>query len=135
MHRIASLAFVLLAAPAIAADFAALPGGKFASVLPADANDTDVVVTPFRLRVTPVTNAEFMRELRAALHRPWCPAAPEFIVDLFARHALKTDASLALHGQRAVPARLAAAGFTFKFPAAGAAIRDLLAPGTQAQGR
>jgi formylglycine-generating enzyme len=69
MHRIASLAFVLLAAPAIAADFAALPGGKFASVLPADANDTDVVVTPFRLRVTPVTNAEFLAFVTA--HPDW----------------------------------------------------------------
>jgi uncharacterized protein (TIGR01777 family) len=77
----------------------------------------------------PVTNAEFMRELRTALRRPWCPAAPEFIVELVARHALKTDGSLALHGQRAVPARLLAAGFAFKYPAAGAAIRDLLAPG------
>lgn len=80
---------------------------------------------------TPVTNAEFMRELRAALHRPWCPAAPEFIVRLAAENLLKTDGNLALQGQRAVPQRLLAAGFSFKFPGLGAAIRDLLAPASE----
>src|SRR5665213_631455 len=33
----------------------------------------------------PATNAEFMRELRRALHRPWSPPAPEFAVKLGAR--------------------------------------------------
>jgi len=46
--------------------------------------------------------------------RPWCPRAPAFVVDLFARHWLKTDSSLILQGQRVVPARLLAAGFEFK---------------------
>jgi len=77
-----------------------------------------------------VTNAEFMREMRAALGRPWSPAAPEFIVQLAARYLLKTDASLALQGQRCVPARLREAGFNFQYPAVAAAIRDLLKPAT-----
>ena len=60
MIRLATFALALIAIPALAADYAALPGGRFASVLPADAQDADVVVAPFRLRVTPVTNAEFL---------------------------------------------------------------------------
>jgi len=74
----------------------------------------------------PVTNAEFMRELRAAVGRPWCPAAPEFVVRLVASRLLATEPNLALHGQRCSPSRLQAAGMTFRFPAVGAALRDLL---------
>ena len=75
---------------------------------------------------TPVTNAEFMRTLRAVLGRPWCPAAPEFAVRLAAGPLLGVDAALALHGQRCAPQRLAAAGFSFRHPVVGAALRDLL---------
>ena len=74
----------------------------------------------------PVTNDRLMRRLRAAVGRPWCPRAPEFIVRLVARHWLKTESSLVLHGQCAVPARLLAAGFKFDHPEIGGAIRDLL---------
>lgn len=76
----------------------------------------------------PVTNTEFMRELRGVLGRPWCPAAPEFIVRLVAGRLLDTEANLALHGQRCSPARLQAGGVTFRHPAVGAALRDLLGP-------
>ena len=75
-----------------------------------------------------VTNAEFMRELRAAVHRPWCPPAPEFVVRLVAEHQWQTDGNLALHGQRCAPQKLLATGFKFRHPAVGGAIRDLLAP-------
>src|SRR3954447_19913596 len=54
------LALVLLSTPAPAADYVTVPGGTFASVLPADANAADVTVAPFRLRREPVTNAEFV---------------------------------------------------------------------------
>lgn len=74
----------------------------------------------------PVTNSELMRELRTVLKRPWVPAAPEFIVRAVATRFLDTEPNLALHGQRCAPARLQAAGFTWKFPALGAALRDLL---------
>ncbi|MDB6115635.1 MAG: Epimerase family protein [Lacunisphaera sp.] len=73
-----------------------------------------------------VTNTEFMRELRAAVGRPWCPPAPEFIVRAVAGRQFKTDGNLALHGQRCQPAKLLATGFKFNFPAVGAAMRDLL---------
>ena len=62
----------------------------------------------------PVTNAEFMRELRRALHRPWSPPAPAFAVRLLAP-LLGADASLALDGQRVLPRRLAEQGFGFQF--------------------
>src|SRR5258705_8351596 len=48
----------------------------------------------------PVTNAEFMRELRRSLHRPWSPPAPEWAVRLGSVF-LGTEARLALEGRRA----------------------------------
>ena len=67
MKSVLSLGFIVLAlsAPAIAADYASLQGGTFASVLPADANDADVKIAPFRLRREPVTNAEFVAFVKA----------------------------------------------------------------------
>ena len=73
-----------------------------------------------------VTNAEFMRELRAAVGRPWVPPAPEFVVRFVAEHHFFTDGNLALHGQRCTPQKLLATGFKFTHPAVGGAIRDLL---------
>lgn len=60
MLRIISLVLALFAAPAFAAGYVALPGGRFASVLPADDKAADVSIAPFRLRIMPVTNAEFL---------------------------------------------------------------------------
>ena len=65
----ALLVFALSMATSHAAEYATLPGGKFASVLPADANDADVVVEPFLLRREPVTNAEFLAFVTA--HPDW----------------------------------------------------------------
>ena len=76
----------------------------------------------------PVTNAEFMRELRGVLGRPWSPPTPAWAVRFGARFLLRTDANLALTGRRCVPARLQAAGFPFQYPVVGAALRDLLKP-------
>jgi formylglycine-generating enzyme required for sulfatase activity len=69
MRILATLALALLAGPALAADYVALPGGTFASVLPADAEDADVVIAPYRLRSEPVTNAEFLAFVQA--HPQW----------------------------------------------------------------
>jgi formylglycine-generating enzyme required for sulfatase activity len=69
MSRLIALAFAAAAASAPAADYVALPGGSFASVLPADAKDADVIVAPFRLRREPVTNAEFLAF--AMTHPDW----------------------------------------------------------------
>lgn len=74
----------------------------------------------------PVTNTEFMRELRGVLGRPWCPPAPEFAVRLMAGPVMGVDANLALHGQRCTPQRLQTAGLAFAHPTVGAALRDLL---------
>lgn len=71
-----------------------------------------------------VTNAEFMRELRRALHRPWSPPAPAWAVKLGAR-LLGSEASLALAGQRCVPGKFLAAGFRFQFADVASALNDL----------
>ena len=72
----------------------------------------------------PVTNAEFMRELRRALHRPWSPPAPEFAVRLGAR-LMGSEPSLALVSQRCAPKRFAEAGFGFQYPQLAPALTDL----------
>lgn len=72
----------------------------------------------------PATNANFMRELRRALHRPWSPPAPAFAVRL-AAPLMGTDAALALESQRVVPDRLLAVGFQFYFPQLREALEDL----------
>ena len=73
----------------------------------------------------PVSNAEFMRALRHAVRRPWCPAAPAAVVRFVAKMALGTDPSLILEGQFAGPARLLAEGFDFKYAQLPAALRSL----------
>lgn len=73
----------------------------------------------------PVTNEEFMRQLRTALHRPWSPPVPEPVVRLGA-WLMRTDPELALLGRRCVPTRLLNEGFVFQFPRLGGALQDLL---------
>jgi len=63
----------------------------------------------------PVTNAEFMRELRRALHRPWSPPVPEFAARI-GSWLMGTEASLALVSQRCAPKRFLENGFNFEFP-------------------
>ncbi|PYL03032.1 MAG: TIGR01777 family protein [Verrucomicrobia bacterium] len=63
----------------------------------------------------PVTNAELMRELRRALHRPWSPPVPEFAARI-GSWLMGTEASLALVSQRCVPKRFLENGFDFEFP-------------------
>ena len=72
----------------------------------------------------PVTNAEFMRELRQALHRPWSPPAPEFAVKLGAR-LMGSEPSLALISQRCTSEKIQQAGFAFQFPELAPALGDL----------
>jgi uncharacterized protein (TIGR01777 family) len=73
---------------------------------------------------SPVTNAEFMRELRHALHRPWSPPAPEFAVRLGAKW-MKSEPSLALAGQCCAPVRFLEAGFEFHFSKLRPALENL----------
>ncbi|MGS1121553.1 formylglycine-generating enzyme family protein [Rhodanobacter sp. UC4436_H3] len=51
---------LMLALPAAAAEYVALPGGTFTSVLPADGKVAAAQVAPFRLRTELVTNGEFL---------------------------------------------------------------------------
>lgn len=72
----------------------------------------------------PVTNNEFMAELRRVLHRPRCPPAPEWAIRIGAR-LLKTEPSLALTGCRCVPKRLQESGFKFRYPNLVSALKKL----------
>jgi uncharacterized protein (TIGR01777 family) len=76
---------------------------------------------------SPVTNSEFMRELRRAVGRPWSPPAPAFLVRLGAHWIMRTDADLALTGRRCLPQRWLDQGFRFQHTDLSAALRSLLA--------
>ena len=75
----------------------------------------------------PVTNREFMRELRLVLDRPWSPPTPVFAVKLGAKFIMRTEPSLALTGQRCIPRRFLQQGFEFRQPDLAPALRDVLA--------
>ncbi len=75
----------------------------------------------------PVPNADFMRAIRAALRMPIGLPAPAWGVRLAAPLLLRTDPELALYGRYCIPQRLLDHGFTFEFPEAEPALRDLLA--------
>ncbi|HTV42022.1 MAG TPA: TIGR01777 family oxidoreductase [Candidatus Sulfotelmatobacter sp.] len=72
----------------------------------------------------PVTNKEFMRQLRRALHRPWSPPAPGLAVKI-GTWLLGTEASLALDGCRVLPKRFQEAGFQFQFPELAGALSEI----------
>jgi uncharacterized protein (TIGR01777 family) len=72
----------------------------------------------------PVTNREFMHELRRTLHRPWSPPVPEFAVRFGAR-LMGSEPSLALASQCCVPNRFLEEGFEFEFPKLHAALKDI----------
>ncbi len=73
----------------------------------------------------PATNAQFMRELRAALHRPWSPPVPAWAVRLGA-WLIASNAELLLIGQRCAPRRLMAQGFAYEFGELRRALKDLM---------
>ena len=60
----------------------------------------------------PATNREFVRALGKALHRPAFIPLPGFVLKL----ALGEMSRLLLTGQRALPAKAEAEGFSFKYP-------------------
>lgn len=74
--------------------------------------------------LTPVTNAEFMSELRRALHRRLGVPSPAWLVKLGAP-VIGTEAELALSGRLCVPARFRALRFPFQFPTLRGALEDL----------
>lgn len=77
---------------------------------------------PFNLTAPePATNREFSRRLAAALGRPNLFPVPKTALRL----ALGEMSQTLLTSLRAVPARLAALGFRFRFPTVEAALEDL----------
>jgi hypothetical protein len=72
----------------------------------------------------PATNADFARALGRALHRPAFMPAPAFALRVMLGEM--ADALL-LSGQRAVPAKAMAAGFTFTYPNLDDALRAIFA--------
>jgi uncharacterized protein (TIGR01777 family) len=70
----------------------------------------------------PVSNADFTRELALALHRPALLPVPALALRLL----LGEMSEVLLASQRVVPQAAEAAGFRFRFPELGGALRDLL---------
>ena len=72
----------------------------------------------------PLTNAEFMRALRAACGIPFGLPAPEWMLELGAV-LIGTETELILKSRRVIPTRLVESGFTFEFPTWPEAAKDL----------
>jgi uncharacterized protein len=75
----------------------------------------------------PVSQREFMRELRRAIGMPIGLPAPAWLVRLGAHWLLRTDPELALYGRYVLPQQLLDDGFAFQFPDLPAALCDLMA--------
>jgi uncharacterized protein (TIGR01777 family) len=73
----------------------------------------------------PVSNKEFMRELRRALRVPFGLPAAAWQVKLAAPLLLRTDPELALYGRYCVPKRLIGEGFVFTYPDVAGALGDI----------
>jgi uncharacterized protein (TIGR01777 family) len=69
----------------------------------------------------PVTNREFSKALGKALHRPSFFAAPGFVVKL----SLGELGGMLLTGQRVLPEKALNAGYKFKYPEVGEALRAI----------
>lgn len=70
----------------------------------------------------PVTNLEFTRELATAIHRPALFTAPRFVIRLLAGEM----SQILFFSQRCAPEAPRAAGFTFRYPELGPALRSVL---------
>jgi uncharacterized protein (TIGR01777 family) len=75
----------------------------------------------------PVSNADFMRELRRVLRVPFGLPAARWMVRLGAPLIMRTDPELAIYGRYCIPRRLREEGFDFMFPDLASALQDLYA--------
>jgi len=73
----------------------------------------------------PVSQADFMRELRRAVRMPIGVPAYSWMVRIGARYLLRMDPELALCGRYVIPERLEKEGFEFQLPRLRDALRDL----------
>jgi len=76
----------------------------------------------------PVSQAEFMRELRRAMRVRIGLPAPAWLVRIGARWIMRTDPELALYGRYCASRRLRDEGFEFRFPELRGALADLFSP-------
>lgn len=74
----------------------------------------------------PVSQRQFMRDLRGAMRMPIALPAADWMVRIGARWLLHTDPELALYGRYVVSRRLRGAGFEFRFPELRQALDDLV---------
>jgi uncharacterized protein (TIGR01777 family) len=74
----------------------------------------------------PLTNAEFMRDLRAAWGIPFGLPASKLMLEIGA-FLLRSESELALKSRRVIPTRLLESGFTFDFPTWPEAAHELCA--------
>jgi len=73
----------------------------------------------------PVSQAEFMRQLRNVVGMPVGLPAAEWMVRFGARWLLRTDPELALYGRYVRSRRLAESGFEFQFAQLAEALQNL----------
>jgi uncharacterized protein len=73
----------------------------------------------------PVSNAEFMRELRRAMHAPFGLPSARWMLRLAVPLLLRSDPELALFGRYCVSRRLREEGFEFLYPDVRSALREL----------
>ena len=74
----------------------------------------------------PVSQVDFMRELRRAVGMPIGLPTFSWMVRIGAKWLLQTDPDLALYGRYVVSQRLAKERFVFQFPELRTALSDLL---------
>jgi NAD dependent epimerase/dehydratase family enzyme len=74
----------------------------------------------------PVSQVEFMRELRRAVGTPLGLPAFSWMVRIGTRFLFRTDPELALYGRYVISKRLEDEGFEFQLPQLREALQDLL---------
>ncbi len=74
---------------------------------------------------SPVTNNELMEKLRQKMHRPWVPNVPRFVLQIGSAVALPPP-EVTLASQNAVPERLQALSYPYRFETLDSAFDDLL---------
>ena len=83
----------------------------------------ETAVGPYNLCTPdPRQNKAFAQTIGRIMNRPAIFPAPAFAIKL----ALGEIAAIVLHGRRAIPKKLQAAGFTFQYPDLEAALQDIL---------
>lgn len=79
----------------------------------------------------PVTNAEFMREIRRALHIPFGLPSFRWMLEIGAL-VMGTETELILKSRKVVPKKLLDSGFTFDFPTWSEAVSSIIEPPREA---